>query len=65
MDEPRTITRDEIAALVRRLGIENADDALLARALELNSALMGQLARLPSNVGKDVEPAHVFSVPLR
>jgi len=65
VDEPRTITRDEIAALVRRLGIENADDALLARALELNSALMGQLARLPKNVGKDVEPAHVFSVPLR
>ena len=65
MDEPRTITRDEIAALVRRLGIENADDAFLSRALELNMALMGQLARLPNDVGKDVEPAHVFSVPLR
>ena len=65
MAEPRTITRDEVAATIRRLGIQNVDDALLTRAHELNAALTEQLARLPDDLGKDAEPAHVFSVPLR
>lgn len=65
MAEARTISRDQVAALIRGFGINNADDALIARAHELNTALMEQLARLPDDVGKDVEPAHVFAVPLR
>lgn len=65
MTESRTISREEVAGLVRSLGIRHADDLFLARAHELNAALVEQLARLPDDVGKDAEPAHVFSVPLR
>ena len=65
MAEARSITCDEVAALVRRLQIEKADDAFIARATELNTILMQQLAGLPTDFGKDVEAAHVFTLPLR
>ena len=64
MAEGRSISRDEVAALVRRIGLAGADEAFITRAYELNTELMAQLARIP-DFGKDVEPAHVFAVPLR
>ena len=62
--EGRSISRDEITALVKRIGLAGTDEALITRAHELNTELMGQLARIP-DFGKDVEPAHVLAVPLR
>lgn len=64
MAQTRDISRDEVAAIVARVGVVGADAAFTARAHELNVDLMGQLARIP-DFGKDVEPAHVFAVPLR
>jgi hypothetical protein len=54
----------EIAALVERIGIKGADAAFIARAGELAAITKTQTARLPT-FGKDVEPAHVLTVPLR
>jgi hypothetical protein len=55
---------DDIAALVERVGIKGANEAFIARASELAAVTRTQTARLPT-FGKDVEPAHVFTVPLR
>lgn len=60
----RKVSREEVAAIVARIGVTGADEAFITRVHELNTELMVQLARLP-DFGKDVEPAHVFAVPLR
>jgi hypothetical protein len=59
-----TLSRETIVDLLRRLGLAQPDDALVVRAMDLNRAGAEQLARLPHDFSKDVEPAHVFSVPL-
>jgi hypothetical protein len=64
MTEAAAISRDEMAAIVRRLAIRGADDAFIARAAELGTLTLAQVARLPV-LPKNAEPAHVFSVPLR
>ena len=63
MAEQRTISRDEVAAIIRRIGIVGADGSFVDRAHALNADLVAQLGRLPDAFGKDIEPAHVFTMP--
>jgi hypothetical protein len=60
-----TLSKEAVAEILRRFGVAHADEALIARASELHVAGAEQLARLPRDFDKGVEPAHVFSVPLR
>ena len=65
MDRAPSVSRDEMIAMLRNFGIHDADDGLIARAMELSTATREHLARLPRGLSKDLEPAHVFSLPLR
>lgn len=62
-DHP-TISREEVAALIRRIGVKGADEAFVTRAAELSAGTVAQMARLPHAFGKEIEPAHVFVPPL-
>ena len=64
MPDNPPVSTNEMATLVQRVGVQGADSVFVARATELAAVTQAQTARLPV-LGKDAEPAHVFTVPLR
>ena len=63
MNSSPSQARDAVILQLRRIGIADADDAMVARAMELQAAGAEQLARLHRDFDKSVEPTHIFSVP--
>jgi aspartyl-tRNA(Asn)/glutamyl-tRNA(Gln) amidotransferase subunit A len=56
-------SRDEIAAILRRMGIAGADAAMIDRAHALCTVTAGMIARLPTALPRDADSAHVLSLP--
>lgn len=56
-------SRDEIAAILRRMGVAAADAAMIDRAQALCTVTAGMIARLPSAMPRDAESSHILSLP--
>lgn len=54
---------DEIAAILRRMGVAGADAAMIGRAHALCGVTAGMIARLPTVLPRDTDSAHVLSLP--
>jgi hypothetical protein len=64
MGDSQVVTADDAKAALRRIGIEQASEAMIARVAETGTATLVQLGRIPRDLGKDLEPANVFYSPL-
>ncbi len=65
MSEPVKPTREEIAAILQRMGVKGVDDAFISRCVEFNANTVRQMALLPNPPDKGQEPSHVFAPPMR
>jgi aspartyl-tRNA(Asn)/glutamyl-tRNA(Gln) amidotransferase subunit A len=54
---------DDIAGILRRMGVVGVDDAMIDRAHALCLVTTGMIARLPSSMPRDAESAHILSLP--
>jgi phytoene/squalene synthetase len=64
MGGSQLVTADEAEAALRRVGIQQPSEAMIARVAETGTATLFQLGRIPRDLGKDLEPANVFYSPL-
>jgi aspartyl-tRNA(Asn)/glutamyl-tRNA(Gln) amidotransferase subunit A len=56
-------SHDEIAAILRRMGVAGTDAAMIDRAHALCTVTAGMIARLPAAMPRDTDSAHVLSLP--
>lgn len=61
-DAPDAPGREEVAAILRRMRVENLDDTIIDRATALAAGAAAQAARLPAELDLGVESAHVLAV---
>jgi aspartyl-tRNA(Asn)/glutamyl-tRNA(Gln) amidotransferase subunit A len=55
-------SRDEVVAILRRMGVKHMDEAMIDRATALGAGTAAQIARLPIAMPRDLESAHVLSL---
>jgi hypothetical protein len=65
MSEPAKPTREEIVAILQRMGVKSVNDAFIDRCVELSANAVRQMAMLPNPPDKSLEPSHVFAPPMR
>ena len=56
-------SREEVAAILRRMGVAGADAAMIDRAHALCTVTAGMIARLPHAMPRDTDSAHILSLP--
>jgi aspartyl-tRNA(Asn)/glutamyl-tRNA(Gln) amidotransferase subunit A len=56
-------SRDEVAAILRRMSVAGVDAAMIDRAHALCTVTAGMIARLPPALPRDTDSAHVLSLP--
>lgn len=56
--------REEIAAILKRMGMTQVDEAFLERCVSISAATRKTLSMLPPPPDKSLEPSHVFAPPL-
>lgn len=57
-------THEEMAAILKRMGIAPVDAAFLERCVAISAATRKTLSMLPAAQDKSLEPSHVFAPPL-
>jgi aspartyl-tRNA(Asn)/glutamyl-tRNA(Gln) amidotransferase subunit A len=60
---PTAPSRDEVAAILRRMSVAGVDAAMIDRAHALCTLTAGMIARLPPTLPRDSDSAHVLSLP--
>ncbi len=65
MSEPAAVGRDEIVAILKRIGVKGFDEAFIARCIELNAITQKTLSTLPPPPDKGLEASHVFAPPFQ
>jgi aspartyl-tRNA(Asn)/glutamyl-tRNA(Gln) amidotransferase subunit A len=65
MPSARAPAREEVAAILRRMGVRDLDDAMIDRATALAAATAAQIERLPASLPRELDSAHILALPRR